>query len=152
MKLVAAVLALFSRPTPAVVEIVEEPVGENVVPLQPVLDQRIQNLRKIAVLRLAYKSVPAELTQGMAEARREWLKALDNTMLLALSTATQQQIREHLAGRKVIRGLLAADPASVAAYLAAITPKVIIHDPNEGRRSGGGPRRGMSAIGMKMGR
>lgn len=151
MKILAAVLTLFSSRSPAIA-IDPEPATDNVMTLRPVFDPRIEKIKCIAAARLSRKPVPAVLTIGMSEPRREWLLALDTTMLLSLSMASQHQIREHLAGRKAIKGLLAADPASVAAYLGAMKPKTTVYDSNDGCRSGGGPKRSMGELGLKMGR
>ena len=94
------------------------------MPLKPILDPKIQAIRKIAGLRLKRTPVPWQLLEGLSDARLEWIRTLDTPMLLLLSTATQTQIREHLAGRRSIRGLLAADPASVAAYKEALKLKI----------------------------
>lgn len=138
MKLFAAIAALFSRPTTLATE---EQVDKKLVPPQPVLDPKIQAVRKIATLRLAYRPLPLQLLEGMSECRLEWIRTLDVPMLMLLGNATQAQIREHLAGRRSIRGLLAADPDSVAAYKEAIKPKSQIIDHNERRGGGGGPKR-----------
>lgn len=137
MKLLAAITALFRRPAapPA-----PEPVVDNVVKLKPVLDSKVQAIRKIATLRLARKAVPWELLDGLSDARVEWLRALDVQMLLKLSRASQHRIREHLAGRRAIRGVLAADPESVKAYKEAMKPRISVVDHKERRGGGGGPQ------------
>ena len=48
-----------------------------------------------------------------------WIRALEPRHRAALLAATDEQVREHLRGRKAIRGLLAADRESVQAWLVA---------------------------------
>jgi hypothetical protein len=137
MRILAALAALFSLRLPGIEIVNPEPVADNVVVLKPVLEPRIQAIRKIASLRLAKQHVPLDLLAHLSDARIEWIKALDVQMLLLLSQSSQHRIREHIAGRRAIRGVLAADMESVKAYKEAVKPKVPVID-HEGRRGGGG--------------
>jgi hypothetical protein len=141
MKILAAILALFARTAPAVE--ISEPVPDNVVvvPLKPVLDPRIQSIKKIASARIGRKPVDEEWKTGLSQRTQDWLSLLTTEMLLLVTSATQFKLREHIAGRRPIRGLLAADHDSIDAYREALKPKLAIVD-HETRRSGdGGPKR-----------
>lgn len=46
-----------------------------------------------------------------------WLGAMDRGMLAKVICAKDEALADHIAGRRAIRGVLAADPASVDAYV-----------------------------------
>lgn len=142
MKILAALLTLFARRLPGLEIDEPAPVADNIVQLpRPVIDNRILAIKQIAAARLSRKPVTDDLTEGLSQRTQEWLSLLPTAMLLLVTSATHTALREHIAGRRSIRGLLAADQLSIDAYREALKPRLSIVD-NDGRRGGGGgPKR-----------
>ncbi len=141
MSILAAVLTLFTRHLPGI-EIYEPvQVADNIVPLKPVVDHRVLAIKRIAAARLGRKPVTEEMTAGLSLRTQDWLSLLPTEMLLLVTSATHSALREHIAGRRSIRGLLAADQLSIDAYREAMKPRLVIVDHDGRRGGGGGPRR-----------
>lgn len=141
MGILAAIRSLWTRRLPGVVIDEPTPVAGNVVPLQPVVDHRVLAIKRIAAARLGRKQVTDEMTEGLSARTQDWLSLLPTAMLLLVTSATQSQLREHIAGRRSIPGLLAADQLSIDAYREALKPRLVIVDHDGRRGGGGGPKR-----------
>lgn len=138
MSILAAIRSLWTRCLPGIEIDEPAPVADNVVQQQPLaIDHRVFAIKRIAAARLSRKQVTAEHTNELSERTQEWLTLLSMPMLLLVTSAKPSQLREHIAGRRSIRGLLAADQDSINAYREALKPRLVIVD-HEGRRGGGG--------------
>jgi hypothetical protein len=143
MNVLKALARLFSRPELMLLPAAPAPEQQKVVSIDP----RIATIKNVASMRLNWKKVHDLDCTGLSPVRREWLQLLDVDMLFLVNRASYSQLRAHLSGRKTIRGLLAADADSVAAYKEALRPKASLFNV-EGRGGGGGPKRSMG--GMKI--
>ncbi|WEJ35110.1 hypothetical protein [Devosia sp. SD17-2] len=142
MSILAAIRTLFTRRLPGTEIYEAAPVADNIVQLpRPVVDPRVIAIKRIAAARLSRKPVTEEMTEGLSARTQEWLSLLSTEMLLLVTSATQSQMREHIAGRRSIRGLLAADQLSIDAYKEALKPRLSIVDHDGRRGGGGGPKR-----------
>lgn len=142
MSILAAIRALWTRRLPGIEIDDPVPAVNNVVPLrQPVVDHRVVAIKRVAAARLSRKEVTADMTDSLSGRTKDWLSLLPVPMLLLVTSATQSQLREHIAGRRSIRGLLAADQLSIDAYREAMKPRLVIVDHDGRRGGGGGPRR-----------
>lgn len=63
---------------------------------------------------------PPEISGILSETRFEWLCALTPAMLRSIVHAKDEDLRNHLRGRKALRGVLVTDPATVKEYLKAL--------------------------------
>jgi hypothetical protein len=141
MSILSAIRTLWTRRLPGL-EIEPTPVAENIVQLpRPVVDPRVIAIKRIAAARLSRKPVLEEMTAGLSQRTQDWLSLLPTAMLLLVTSATHTALREHVAGRRSIRGLLAADQLSIDAYKEALRPKLSIVDHDGRRGGGGGPKR-----------
>ncbi|HEY8356982.1 MAG TPA: hypothetical protein VIL30_05930 [Ramlibacter sp.] len=86
----------------------------------PKPDERLANIKSIAD-GLSRGELPnSDLARGLGEHTLQWLMAINSDMLRQVSQAKPDQLREHISGKKTIRGLLAADRESVDAYKQAM--------------------------------
>lgn len=72
--------------------------------------------RSIAACLLAGRIPAPELSGKVDEARFEWLCSLTPEMLKAVVNADRQALRDHLRQKQNLRGVLAADAATVREY------------------------------------
>ncbi len=79
----------------------------------------LEGIRRLAGA-MAADRVTEEDLEPVADARIEWLAAMDRPMLACVLCADDAALRDHLAGRGVIRNVLAADRESVAEYRRAM--------------------------------
>jgi hypothetical protein len=67
------------------------------------------------------EGVPSpELLASLPVDTRRWLSMCDDEMLRSITRSSDDQIRDHVKGRKSIRGVLCADPQSVYEYAKAL--------------------------------
>lgn len=145
MQVWSSILALFNR-QPPIAEIVEAMPAP--VRVKVKADLRMLHIKKIAAARLARAKIDDDWLKGLSERTQTWLGVLTTQMLLLVITSPEPRLSDHVAGRRAIRGLLAADQLSIDAYVEATKPKRPSLADVEGRRSGGGPKRSIG--GMKM--
>lgn len=74
--------------------------------------QRVRNL--LAAIDGGY--VDYEHFQKISDLQIDWATALNSQMRAVVAKATDQQIADHVYGRRVIPGLLSCDPQAVAAF------------------------------------
>lgn len=86
----------------------------------PELDQRLQGIQITAEAIFRGNEVTGDMVAGLSANTMAWIEALDAGMLLMVARAEPCDLKEHLIGRKTIKGLLAADPESIATYVRAI--------------------------------
>lgn len=79
----------------------------------------LDGIRRLAGA-MAADRVSEEDLEPVADARIEWLAAMDRPMLARVLCASDQALKDHLQGKRTIRGVLAADPDSVAEYRRAM--------------------------------
>ena len=145
MQILKFIFQCFVRhPEPAAIVEQVQPLPAAVIRIDP----RIQSIKQIAAMRLSRKRVPIEMAAGLSDRTTKWLLTLTTEMLLLVTSAPYSRLREHLACGKAIRGLLAADADSIAAYRETLRPRMSMFDTEGGRRGGGGPKR--SVGGMKL--
>lgn len=135
---------LLARQTEPIVVAMAQPSQAAVIKI----DTRIQSIKTVAALRMTYRPVSDDAYVGVSGRTKGWLQTLDTKMLLLVISASHSQLPDHIAGRRCIRGGLAADADSVAAYREALKPRIAMLNADEGQRSGGGPKR--SVVGMKL--
>lgn len=92
----------------------EPPVVE---PVAETVDNTLAGIRKLAGAIAANRETAADFVD-VPDHRIEWLAAMDRPMLCRVLAADDQALKNHLAGKGSIRGVLAADKASVDAYNA----------------------------------
>jgi hypothetical protein len=88
-------------------------------PVTPAADERMRNIGLVADALFRQAEIPDAIIAGLSDRTIDWLQALDADMLLLVSNAKPQDLGAHIAGTKAIRGLLAFDQESVAAYIEA---------------------------------
>lgn len=71
--------------------------------------------------------VDYEHFQGLSDLHIDWATALTPAMRAAVAKASDQQIADHVYGRKVIPGLLSCDPNAVAAF-KRVPPKTDVRE------------------------
>jgi hypothetical protein len=86
----------------------------------PAADKCLQNIALVADALFRRADIPDAIVAGLSDRTIDWLQALNSDMLLLVSHAKPQELQAHIAGSKTIRGLLAFDMESVAAYLQAV--------------------------------
>ncbi len=82
----------------------------------------LDGIRRLAGA-MAADRVTEEDLEPVADSKIEWLAAMDRPMLARVLCADDQALRDHLRGERAIRGVLAADRESVAAYNRAMAAK-----------------------------
>ena len=60
---------------------------------------------------------PADAIMAVGAPTASWLAAMPKVMIAKVLLATDEQIAEHMAGRRTIRGLLAYDPDTIKDYV-----------------------------------
>jgi hypothetical protein len=105
---------------PAPQDVVEEYVdAAETAPVEPQPDQRIMHLQLVADALFRQQPIADAWLVGLSGRTLEWLEAMNAAMLLETARAKPQDLQAHIAGTKAIRGLLAFDQESVAAYIEA---------------------------------
>jgi hypothetical protein len=83
-------------------------------------DQQVANLRAVAAMMAADKIPDPSLTGRLSDLELRWLCTCDRAMLTSIVRADDKAVRDHVAGRKSIRGVVAHDEAVIAALENAI--------------------------------
>src|SRR5690606_17200508 len=87
---------------------------------EPTLDRKIAGLQAAADCLFRQQAPAPEMVEGLSPKTMTWLGALDSDMLLAVAKANPQDLREHLALRQQIRGLLRYEDDAIAEYRRAV--------------------------------
>ena len=138
MGTLAQIIRLFRKPTLAPEPVHEPPPSQK----RPVYDPKMVQIIDLCRARLNRQHFSPEMRAGLGEPTIEWICTLSIEMLLIVSHTTQMKLRDHIKGRKTIRGVLYFDPICVAEYGEAMMPKILVID-HGGQRGGGGGPRGM---------
>lgn len=86
----------------------------------PKPDERLASIQEVADLIFRRQAIPDEILVGLGDKTLMWLEALNADMLLLAAKAKPEDLRAHLAGGRSIKGLLAYDADSIAAYQQAL--------------------------------
>lgn len=132
----AQIFRPFRKPAPAPVLAHEPPSSLKC----PGYDPKMVQIINLCKARLNRQHFSPGMCAGLADPTIEWICTLSIEMLLIVSHSTQMKLREHINGRKSIRGVLYFDPISVAEYREAMRPKIPLIDHGSQRGGGRGPR------------
>lgn len=78
---------------------------------------KLQRIRSLALELVRNPDVPpAELMRGIGPVTASWLAAMSDKMLLRIVTAKDDELADHLTGRRSIRGVLVHEGATIADY------------------------------------
>lgn len=105
-----------------VVEAYDQAAAEATV--EPTLDKKIAGIQQAAECLFRQQPPAPDMVEGLSPKTMTWLGTLNADMLLAVARAKPQDLREHLALRQQIRGLLRYEDDSIAAYRAAMEPEL----------------------------
>lgn len=102
------------------------PSGEPVEPDEteateaPAVDQFALHVRTLAAQMIADGTPNPDVMAELPEHIVRWLSVCDDQMLRGIARATDQQIQDHVRGRKGLRGCMWSDPESVDAYVRSL--------------------------------
>lgn len=96
--------------------------------IDPDYDAKIAGIQAAADALFRQQPVPGSAVKGLSEKTLEWLELLDADQLLAAAKAKPEALKEHLALRQQIRGVLRYEQDAMTAYREAVkadarTPK-----------------------------
>lgn len=89
-------------------------------PVEPSIDQKIAGLQAAAECLLRQQQPAPDMLEGLSPRTLAWLELLDADMLLAVARARPEELREHLALRQQIRGVLRCEDDTIADYRRAV--------------------------------
>ncbi|WEJ35106.1 hypothetical protein [Devosia sp. SD17-2] len=88
--------------------------------VEPSLDKKIAGIQAAADCLFRQQAPAPEMIEGLSPKTMTWLGALDADMLLAVAKAKPEDLREHFALRRQIRGLLRYEDDAIAEYRRAV--------------------------------
>lgn len=103
---------LVAEPAPRVAE----PMAEVAAIEQREADQSLADIRAVAAAIRADRIPSPDLLGRISDDHMKWLIACSDDMLTSIVRADDKSLRDHVAGRKSIRGVLITDPETVAEY------------------------------------
>jgi hypothetical protein len=114
---------LFAEPASPVLP--DQPAPE----LKP--DDGLADIRAVAAMLRRDQMPPPDLLARISDERMRWLTACTDKMLASIVAADDKSLREHVAGRRAIRGVLITDPETVAAYRRPVATDAGIVDEDD---------------------
>lgn len=109
----------YQLPDPVeIVEAYDEAAADAEV--EPTLDKKIAGIQAAADALFKQQAPAPEMVEGLSPKTMSWLGALDPDMLLAVAKAKPDELREHFALRRQIRGLLRYKDDAIAEYRHAV--------------------------------
>jgi len=93
-----------------------DPVAEVAAVEQREADQDLADIRSVAASMRAQRIPSPDLLGRIPDDHMRWLIACSGSMLTSIIKADDKSLRDHIAGRKSIRGVLITDPATVAEF------------------------------------
>lgn len=102
----------------------EQPTAGAAIPPvenESVVEQRRED-KSIASIREAARALrtgqvpPQDVLSRIRQDHVDWLLACSPAMLVSIERADAKALRDHIAGRKSLRGVLITDPATIAEY------------------------------------
>lgn len=113
----------YQLPDPSeVLEAYDEAAADATV--EPTLEKKIAGIQQAADCLFRNQPPAPEMVEGLSAKTMKWLGTLDSDMLLAVARARPEDLREHLALRQPIRGLLRFEEDAIAAYREAMEPEL----------------------------
>lgn len=116
---------LFAEPAPATPVMPAEPAPE------PKPDDGLADIRAVAAMLRRDQMPPPDLLARIPDERMHWLTACSDAMLSSIVRADDKALRDHVAGRKAIRGVLITDPETVAAYRRPVVTDLGVVDEDD---------------------
>jgi hypothetical protein len=81
------------------------------------LCDRLERIRALALELVRNPDVPpAEMMRGIGPVTGAWLATMSNPMLLRIATSSDDELADHVAGRRSIRGVLAHEASTIDDY------------------------------------
>lgn len=91
-----------------------DPVAEVAVAEQREADQGLAAIRTVAAMLMNDRIASPELTGAMTDLQFEWLVRCDRQMWASIVAADDKSLRNHVMGRKSIKGVLTCHPEALA--------------------------------------